>query len=1046
MTALDDALAKPVHVYDEPVMLVGWKRGTEQVDTGENFTVTHSLDDGMPEPVTTTSGATGAATLAVTDLLGQTPVRLASHGFRTPLWNVYGSDTASTTINCPTPEDLEMHDYLLIAVSFLGTLADIEDGEDLADQKWFNWDEDDGRYFQPKNLTGWVVDGTLCHAVFGGRVNHPTMVGGYFYANMSFNTPKPVAMATTAVWAKDGEGRSIPIELVAAAAVAETGTSVIPHSAPTVELTRPGVLVNTWAWLGTNSAIWTPPVGDTEIGEAFQPSSPGSAPVMMTSISPLLDAGRYTRVATTAGGTSTNVMGALAFEFVQHDGLDARQYYSPFNTESQVYGEPRDIAPVQLNMSMVTDVGLWASRLFTGQMADLVVKGRKAELEAVSKTRIKLMQSIRPPTIWGQREGLNATWLLSWATQECNLFISPPPSEYARCWIPGHGSMHDMLGYSGLFHSYRYDANGTNSLSRPGMLKDGPFLSAVFAEQTADYCIEHDWHLQPLRGWHQRFGPNPTTYQAWDDVLSSSNSRGRLSMWVRGDDWYVNPTNYDVPTGNEQIDFYINLFDNSPYLNRAQIHCGIEHETGKMFMGMADGSYGHNETYFMSSAVLPKDGEWHYVAWYWDYAAGNSRVMIDDQWWQVPTITINSATLSVGVPGGTTREVEYEAYGNNVQVDLSARLPVAEIHFETGYATYDSTHVGKGNGFQPDVIARPVDIEMEVLAYPAAVEAYSIIQELSQASFSALRINEYDQLLFMPLDYFGESAQMTVQESISTETNSEEIDIRYDPSKIRNVVTVEFGETRVDNTDSFLLEYKTAEEIPRGTTIKTYPLDVPMAEDYGNWNFTNLSQAQVTANVYNTFGPFVTINANSEGTGAYYPFADVSAQVIAVDSHNITVMFVNRTGSPKFLINNSQDIPYMAWKGYGIRTTDGYSTRRDETSVAARNERSLSATLPVIQSRYDATQAASRLVAMLANPRPELGMVAMGNQERQPGELVEVLDPQGSKAIGAFRLMTVAHKRSGAQYTQELHAVSQGSPSYWDLGNGGGWDFEVWGE
>lgn len=1036
MSNLDDALANPVHSYKEPVFLVGWRRGTEVVDAGESFTVNHSLDDGLPEPVTATSGATGAGTLTVPDLTGQTPARLAAYGMRMITTEV---SSAATLLNCRTPLDLKLHDFLLITVAFSGTVADIDPDDDVDETEWGNWDQGDGRIFIPQNLTGWTTDNGLTSATFGGPVTIPQMENGYFYTNIGFSTSRPVTITTTALWAIDGYGRELPIELAAGASRAESGTSVTSHAAPEVELTKRGIIINTWNWIG-NNAIWTPPAGDTELSESFM-ATPANAPVQAISRTNVLLPGKYTRTATTAGGTSTNVMTAVALQFAEHDGMDARQYYSPFNTESQLYGEARDTADVRMLMSLITLNGPWESYLFTGQMADLVVKGRKAELTAISKTRMALMKSIRPPTIWGQREGLNATWLLSWATQECNLFISPPPSDMARIWIPGHGSMHDMLGYSGLFHSYRYDANGTNGLSRPPMIVDGPFLSAVYAEQNEDFCLEHDWHLQPLRGKHPRYGPTATSYQEWDDVLSTSNRKGRISMWVRGDNWTVNPTNYDVPTGNEQIDFYINLFDSSPYLNRAQIHCGIEHETGRAFMGMADGSYGTNITYFSNVAILPKDGEWHYLAFSWDYQTGSSRVRIDDTSWDFTSIPVNNATLSVV----DTTEVDYEAAGNNVQVDLSVRLPVAEIMLETGYSTWftEDNH-RPDNFFTPDVIARPVDIEMEALAYPGSVEAYSIIQELAQASFSALHFNEYDQLMFLPLSYFGEAEQMTIAETISTETNSEEIDIRYDPTKIRNVVTVEFQETRADNAATRVLQYKTAEEIPRGTTIRTYPLDVPMVESWWDWNFDNLSAAQVTSNVYNSIEPFVTINANSEGTGEYYAFADVSAQVIATDSHNITVMFVNRTGSPKFLVNNSQDIPYLSFSGYAIRSTTGYATRRDETSVIRRNERALSSQLPIIQNRYDATQAASRLVAMMCNPRPELGMVALGNQERKPGELVEVLDPQGSKAIGAFRLLTVSHKRSGPQYTQELHAVAVGSPAMWD--QGAGWDFEVWGE
>lgn len=60
--------------------------------------------------------------------------------------------------------------------------------------------------------------------------------------------------------------------------------------------------------------------------------------------------------------------------------FDARQYFSPFNTASPVYGYDRDVAPVTLDFGTLTSAGPDYRRLFTGQMANVAISGRLAEL------------------------------------------------------------------------------------------------------------------------------------------------------------------------------------------------------------------------------------------------------------------------------------------------------------------------------------------------------------------------------------------------------------------------------------------------------------------------------------------------------------------------------------------------------------------------------------------------------------------------------------------------------------------------------------------
>ena len=170
--------------------------------------------------------------------------------------------------------------------------------------------------------------------------------------------------------------------------------------------------------------------------------------------------------------------------------------------------------------------------------------------------------------------------------------------------------------------------------------------------------------------------------------------------------------------------------------------------------------------------------------------------------------------------------------------------------------------------------------------------------------------------------------------------------------------------------------------------------------------------------------------------------ASVSATIVGVGALSIDLQFNNRTGETAYMANNGNQVSFMLILGYGVRISDGYSTVSDPYSIMVRGDRSLDAEMPLIQDRATAEEIASLLTSQLARPRPQLKMTTTGNPLRKPGQLVTVADSEGTGAAGNWRVMSVSHNTSGAQYTNALSLVQVLPAAVWDGPDG--WDEGVW--
>src|SRR5512144_235315 len=268
---------------------------------------------------------------------------------------------------------------------------------------------------------------------------------------------------------------------------------------------------------------------------------------------------------------------------------------------------------------------------------------------------------------------------------------------------------------------------------------------------------------------------------------------------------------------------------------------------------------------------------------------------------------------------------------------------------------------------------RPSRQPLAVLAETVPVQGWGTLQSLAQATLSWYRCNEFDNVEYVDLDYFGETAQMTVDtlNVLDTDFNAGAIGLDLDPSKTRNVVTLAYTDTRVGSNRVPILDMNTSLYVPTGTSYLTFPLDTPTAETHGAaqwWTgtpiFQKLTASQISGATAIQNENVMSVNTNADGTGSVYTGTDFTARIMNYNSNSIYVQFINNTGNAKYLANNGQGIPFLRALGYPISTSDGYATVSDLGSIGKRRERALTTEMEWIHDRTTAQTVSSTLLSI----------------------------------------------------------------------------------
>lgn len=1029
MSDLDDALNTSSPMFNPVDVIADWEElppglsvgGLDSLrDLGQQigpngYTVTHSFDDGLPDPVTMTGSNDASGGLGM-DLVGRqsniadfiTGWRNATSGFGT-----------STSI-APGMPSISSQDYVVVAITVNGTAVPIETTYEAG---------------HPHGWTalGSVTDSTFTTYVFGRShfVSAPAPIFAF-----------PVSTAFTwicvAIGANFTAGNSsfVPVKpgVVTGAPETVTGTA---HTGPYAALPGRGWVLGIFATANA-SGPWAPTGTSIELVE----STGGTAALQAVTTPFLADDNSYRHVSNTTGSTGVGMMIAIPLIVMDRQKMDALAYFSPFNAASPVQNFERDTAPVSASVNVISPVGNVSTPIFKGQMADLTVSGRTAALEAVSRTRILLDKTLQLPTVFGRRESCTTDWLASYLLAHGGQYPGIAPSPQTRWWAPCHGSLHPFMAgpnaYTvGLYYTTTRSPTGGWGLAPPRSIA-GPFVTAMAGSLNTNYAERIN--IGPdTKNWATVV---PGMDAELNDLFSVQNNIGRFTFWMKG----------DPHSGGAAPAVLAGVNDNLFQFNLYLIVNGVATRSVSFeIRNTRQPAITMGSTTVLTGGDLPSDGLWHFFGVTWNYLTGVARIRRDGISW-APT-GFSSASVTDLPP---TDAIHYGRNpANGIWFNVDAKLPMAELQLESGPDVYTEQFTR----FYPTPAApslnaktRTLNQWIEAIAEPAPVQGWETLNDLAQSTLSHLRVNEEDNVEYLPLRYFGEAAQLTVDANnvVDTDVNAAELAVTSDPTKTRNVVTLAFGETRVNSSRDIILEVTSPISFPRGTTRMTFALDRLTAEIHGavnpygaDWSVKKLTALQVAGTNPIQNEHVMSVNALQDGQATPYTGVGFTGDIIAWSSSTVTIEFKNTTGGTLWLANNGSGIPFLRVLGYPVEVADGYVTARDSGSVGTRRERGLTTESKWIQTRDAATEIVGTLATLLSQPRIELRVTVMGDPRRRPGQMVRLADAEGTRAEGTWRILAVTHRGNGAMYVQDLQLVRVGESGVWDVSR---WDNSVWSE
>ena len=1040
MTALDDGLNTSAPVFNPATIKAEWTElppgysASVLVDSIQDLgsqvgpqgvEVTQSIDDGLPDPVTMTGGNDASGSLS-SDLVGRPGVELMPSSLST---TGYSSGFGTGTSFIPNvPVGIGYLDYTLLVVTSTSDVAVWED-----DSKEPTW-----------KVLADVVDGGYRTWVYGRKHYDGVPNNTFFLENSAAHGWVTVAI-------KPGRtlgGAWVEVTPERAATGVETGTTTL-HTTPAVTLDSAGFVVGVFSCpLGVGPFTLA---GDSEfLGFNGSLVSMHIAKTPLRSVTPA----SYSVSATSAISTGSVPMVSIPFLVRERPFLDASAYFSPFNKQSPIHGFERDTAPVTSAINVVTPEGNVSTQVFEGIMNDIPVSSRTATLDASSATRLKLDKSSLVPTVNAYREGCETDWLIGYLLARGGQYNSVCPGPNTRFWAPCHGSLHPWMdGPTSYPYSIMYTTArtpGTLYRNQNHRVVEGPFVTGMYAQMKNAEVIQNvifpdpNWETQPPGV------DNPLTY----DILSKQNSAGRMSVRLRGDAFDPAPA---ALAGGPDWLFAFTLYNLTPEgfstnYTRYQIN---SNKSITMWVG---------NSYTVDNVALPAyqfkdDGDWHFYGFAWNYALGASKIRVD-----------GSGTLSWNAHSGNLNELpntQADLYGRGLFTSMfvETRMPMAELQVEVGpecWTTQPWTASGggwqwAGSGNPPgfnslNATYRPTRQPLKAVAIPAPVQGWPLLQSLAESTLSHFRLNEEDNAEFLPMSYFGETAQMEVSTAnlIDTNVNAGDLGLLLDASRIRNQVTANFKEVRIPTSRTTIFETNSVITVPRGETFQTFALDRQTVETHGAsvWqsatpNLVKLTSSQISNPATIPNEHVMTLNFLPDGTGTVIASSVVTARIVSWDNSTVTIRFRNNWPSAVYLANNGSNVPTLRILGYVIESADAYATVRDPGSVGLRRERSLTTTLEWIQDRETALDYASKLATIVSRPRPQVSVTVMGDPRRRPGQLVSLVDAFGTRANGTWRILSCKHKQSGAMYVNDLELVWVGEIALWDVAL---WDEAVWGE
>lgn len=988
----------------------------------QGVSVTQSFDDGLPSDVSSTGSNPASGTFSM-DLVGRPGITASDSSLGTGA-NTSSGQGSGTSFTTTYPTGLTFWDYVICAVTVTNDTIVTETS--MAED----------------SLQGWTLLADTVDTL-SGSFRRTFVFGRQHYTSGVLTPAFSIDVSSNYMWLmasiKCGRtpsaGVLVPVTPGEVEPFVEGGVAVTNHVLPSVEIEGRGWNIGVFS-ADTAAGAWS------SAGNTVLVSLLGANLSMAIVASPMrVYPGIYGMTGTTANSAQLVTGAHIAVEVRDRPQLDAVGYFSPLNKKSPIYGFERDTATMAASMNNISTDGnqTETTRIFTGQMTGIELPGgRTAQVSGVSKTRLLLDDAHQLPTVYGWREGLETDWLACYLLAHGGQYAGVAPSVYTRWWAPQYGSMHPYMDGSTSYPECRSWVMGrAGSFRRTPDIVDGPYVTATMAKQTNAETVYTSGVAD--RTWSDDVPGIDSPLLK--DFLSQQSSTGRLSFWVRGDAADQTPTCVDSGNPDDYLLFRATLWNAVGVAETVTNYVRVQINANRNFTVWLGSSI------TLTGGDLPSDGAWHFCSFMWNYDTGIGKFRRDNFTW-------NTGTLSGGAESLPVSEASLYAGGGYTGFSYNSHLPLAELQLESGMPDTDDWSRFYPTPTSPSINCtyRTTRQPLAVIAEPVPVQGWSTLQALSESTLGWMRCNEFDAAEVVNLEYFGETAQMTVGtlNVLDTDFNAGEIGLSLDPSRTRNVVTVAFTDTRVGSNRSPILDMNTSLAIPTGTSYATFTLDVPTAETHGaaQWwtatpTFTKLTASHISGATPLPNENVMSVNTLSDGSGTVITTTNFTARIVDWTANSIDVQFINSTGKVAYLANNGQEIPFLRALGYAISTSDGYATTTDTGSIVRRRERALTTTVDWIHDRPTAQAISSTLVSILSQPRPIITVTVQGDPRRKPGDLCEVVDATGTAVEGTWRITSLEHTYTGPQYTQNATLIRVGVVGTWDTSN---WDDAVWGD
>lgn len=697
-------------------------------------------------------------------------------------------------------------------------------------------------------------------------------------------------------------------------------------------------------------------------------------------------------------------------------GTRASVYWSTFRTDQPYSDVDRDVPGVAINSAAVTADGVRSTRMFTGQMADVVVSDEDVTMKAISRNRLKMSIGVQPPAVHGYYEGGEATWVIGYALFKAGLYVAPPPIPGCRFYQPMSGTLHPYIPDTNnkpfMAGMVVYQSPSVQVYNTPSFV-DGPFPGTAGPDVRLDASV--------ARRVDGRV--DNTTLAPGDDFWSQRAASGRIEYWIRGDPVDVagsmNPT--------ESVIARVLMYNVA--VTRF-IQVGVGTATRKPSISINDGVNGLLATHSMA---VPTDGKWHFVAGSWDIPNNMLRIALDG----VTEFYLISPLSQSNLPAT-----------DDIQAPVaSANVPISEIRVTSGpLGSHKHCAWVRDIPWSSDVVMRRSFLTSPGFAESVPVEAFTLIGRYAQAELAKTGFDEQDRFLYLTMSWFGEAAQQLVVEALSTDTNLAK-DFRpvRDVNRIYNIVNLKYKQTEVQELFVKVYESSNIITLLPGTTVVELSTTKPAIEVRDNSlplsvldGPTLAASPPSDANAIN----YVTANLSLDGTGGYATSATLVATITAWDPGSVTVSFANTSGNIYYVVNNV-NLPALGIAAKVLTVTDATVTAQNATSIAQRGPRLLDATLPGIANVIDATRVAKELAARLAFPRVTFTSTVFGDPRRTPTQMVTVSDPDKTNLVDKFRITGVNTTQRQEDLDQRI-AGEQAWPVFiWGVSR---WGEAIWGE